>query len=590
MGIALPVGWTLWAASRIWVPLDIPVSLSRGHIRSEEFKINVESWYWVGVEVERGFDFNGAPCLLGYSGYICTGTPSVLKATWSVSSGGKVVAQGTSNVMDWMMFEDSKFLDRGIGAFNAKKGQHYVLDVDILEDGSRLNAGHPHLGLYEFGGLHREYNSFGKEVLPILTVLLIGAGAIVIVRSKRKKQDYRRVSLTEPGPARGGLCAVPKSSPTPPKPHTARKGWRLPATAWIGICLTILGLVSFAGIQGWMATRTFAPVDMPVSLAPGHIKTGPFRINLKGTYSIRINDDLIDLPDTYETWMGFDEIREFNAKCSTGSLPQTRWVLYRDGKVVDQSLSSGPGLMYFSAEKGLYTLDVEVLSDASCLNSQHPRLRVSTPKGDYTDSTDPLLLLSGLCGAIGISLLVLFGISRLRERSARTVSFALSASIGQYFQWARKFHLKKVFSGPPSFGLVTTFTLFVVWVPVVVLFNARIPPVGLKVYLATPKGLLMKVAPLTQPIVVELKYDDYSSPPNLYLNSRLVPLKAFAGELKNELKLRPDWVVYFEADPNVVWGEAVNVIDIIRGMPAEVVLLTYGVSQPHTKSPKAPAP
>ncbi|MFZ0964476.1 MAG: hypothetical protein WAO35_26735, partial [Terriglobia bacterium] len=407
-------------------------------------------------------------------------------------------------------------------------------------------------------------------------------------RSKRKKQDYRRVSLTEPGPARGELHAVSKSGPpTPHGPQTARKKWHLPAIAWTGICLTILGLVPFTLIQGWMATRTFVPVDIPVSLAPGHIKTGPFRMNLKGLYSIRIDDDLIDLPDTYETWMRYDEIREFNARCNTNFLPQTRWVLYRDGKVADQSLSSGPDLMYFFGEKGVYALEVEVLSDASCLNSQHPRLRVSTSYDDYRYSTDPVLWLSALCAAIGMSLWILFGISRWHERSARAVSFALSDRVGQYFQWARKFHLKKVFTGLPSFGLVAVFTLFVVWVPVVVLFNARIPPVGLKVHLLTPAVSSNQIEPTGQPLDVRLEPGGPNSPPKLYLNSRLVSLRAFGGELKNELKLRPDWAVYFEAAPNVEWGEAVEVIDIIRGAQAEAVLVPYGVARPYTKSPNA---
>ena len=144
-GIALYFGWTHWAAPRLSTAGYIPVSLSRGHLRTGEFRVPVENRYWIGVEVERGFDFNDAPCLLGYPYYPCPGITSVLKAGWSVSSGGKVVAQGASGRDDWFVFVNSKVLDREIGTFTAERGQHYVLDVNILEDSSRLNAGHPHL-------------------------------------------------------------------------------------------------------------------------------------------------------------------------------------------------------------------------------------------------------------------------------------------------------------------------------------------------------------------------------------------------------------------------------------------------------------
>jgi len=538
----------------------------------------MEGDYWIGVEVQRGFDFNGAPCLLGYSDlyreYKCTGTAPIFKASWSVSSGGKVVAQGTSDVADWMMSEDANVLDRGIGAFNAREGRHYVLDVDILEDGGPLNAGYPRLGLSEFGGLRQEYDRRGTIVL-VVALLFVGLGAVLIIRLKRKSHEDKRVSLTEPGPARRELRVASESGHAARhESPTAKKGWRLSFTAWLGICLILVGVVSWMSIETWMTTRSFVAVDMPVSLVPGQIKTGAFRINLKARYSIRIGSDLVDLPDSYETWMRYGEIQEFNAKCDTNALPQTRWVLYHNGKAIARSLGRGPSLAYFDAEKGIYALEVEVLSDASCLTSQHPKLRVSTSRSDYTDYANPLLSLSALFFGVGISMLVLSHISQFADSAAWTVSLGHSGTIGVYFQWAQKFQLKKVFYGLPAFGLVTVFTLFTVWVPVVLLSNWTVPPQGLKVHLVTPKALSMTAEPSLPPVLVQLKYDGSRGGPKLYLNSRPVSLGSLENELKKELKLRPDWVVYFEGDPDLAWGEAVQIIDIIRGVPAEVVLLT----------------
>jgi biopolymer transport protein ExbD len=138
---------------------------------------------------------------------------------------------------------------------------------------------------------------------------------------------------------------------------------------------------------------------------------------------------------------------------------------------------------------------------------------------------------------------------------------------------AQKFQLKKTFSGLPSFGLVAALTYFVVLVPLWVMESLRFSPVGLKVRVLKPAVLSMKIKSLTEPVVVRLKS---GAPRKLYLNSRLVSLSTLDVELKKELKLRPDWVVYFDADPDLPWEQAAEVIDLIRGAGAEVVLLTPG--------------
>ena len=65
-------GWEWWMATRTWVPLDIPVSLARGHIRSPEFKINLDAGFWIFVEVETKVDDEGVSCLTGYTSDYCS--------------------------------------------------------------------------------------------------------------------------------------------------------------------------------------------------------------------------------------------------------------------------------------------------------------------------------------------------------------------------------------------------------------------------------------------------------------------------------------------------------------------------------------
>jgi hypothetical protein len=58
-------GWTWWESTRIWVPLDIPISLSAGHIRTPEFEVNVESKYGITVYLERAVNGEDGLCLGG---------------------------------------------------------------------------------------------------------------------------------------------------------------------------------------------------------------------------------------------------------------------------------------------------------------------------------------------------------------------------------------------------------------------------------------------------------------------------------------------------------------------------------------------
>jgi hypothetical protein len=64
-------GWEWWMATRTWVPLDMPVSLAQGHIRSPEFKINLDAGFWIFVEVETKVDDEGVSCLTGYTSDYC---------------------------------------------------------------------------------------------------------------------------------------------------------------------------------------------------------------------------------------------------------------------------------------------------------------------------------------------------------------------------------------------------------------------------------------------------------------------------------------------------------------------------------------
>src|ERR1700693_5033534 len=56
--------WAIWSETRTWVPVDMPVSLAVGHIRTREFKINQNAFYEMEIEAERNIPFQTLNCLL----------------------------------------------------------------------------------------------------------------------------------------------------------------------------------------------------------------------------------------------------------------------------------------------------------------------------------------------------------------------------------------------------------------------------------------------------------------------------------------------------------------------------------------------
>jgi biopolymer transport protein ExbD len=533
-GTILAAAWAGWTSTRTWLPVDIPVSLSPGHVRTGEFKINLKSNYWVYVLVDKQ---PGIPCLLGFRLDECNSTPSALRVAWSLSDAGKSVANGGSDI-DQRTLEFRDQAGRGLGFFWVEEGKHYVLDVHVLTDGSRLDVAHPRLRIEELGGRYWEYLSSTVFVL-FLGMLSVVFGLTLWFRA-----------LTD---------AESSALSTPPKPVAAKPESAFSVQMWIGIVLVFIGLVVFIGVHRWMTTRTFVAVDKPISLARGHITTGPFQMNLKDSYAVRIETGSRPY---------------FDPNCPSYGRLKAHWVLYKDGHVVAVWNESAPDadLGGFDSEEGTYDLDLEVLSDTNCLNPGNPRLLIYTNKSKYEDYTVPILWASALSVMLGVSLVTLSCISASEKRRPPTTRITDSESIGQNFKWAQKLPLRKQFLTLPAFALIASTTLFV---PVIVFFLlSPLPARGLFVALIKSLPLTANNDRLTGPVVVQVVDAGPRVEPRVYVNSKATSWDNLGSALKDELKVRPEWVVYVEADENVPWADAVNVIDVAKGVHAKAVLLT----------------
>ncbi len=196
---------------------------------------------------------------------------------------------------------------------------------------------------------------------------------------------------------------------------------RLKRTGWIGLALIAIAVVPLAGWTVWFHTRTWRPVDMPVSLTQGsHFSTPEFRVNLNAQYEVAIDAENKIPLQTLECLLG----SRFPPNiCKTPPVLGMHWVLSSDGTTAqgtsDDTVGygeSGPTgeasrtIGFFRGQKGRrYKVDLDVLADGSSLAVTNPHLRISVSDTKYESGLvlSGLLRLAGVViGLVGAALLV----------------------------------------------------------------------------------------------------------------------------------------------------------------------------------------
>ena len=340
--------------------------------------------------------------------------------------------------------------------------------------------------------------------------------------------------------------------------------------ASIAIILIILGIALPIGYRYWMSTRTFVPLDMPVSLSSGYVKTPEFEINLEGWYEIWINTR--------------DQTSGCRYTPSDVSLAAD-YTVHRDGHELAHSSGEYQYLGHFFADrKGRYGLDIRFLSDTTCLNSRQPRVTVWTSSNRYEYWSDWLRAFSAFLFLGGLGILVFSIAGNVGTQGIAEGKPAISKTGGYgYYPSRRKLPLRPRFSQPPAFGFVYSVVVASVLMPSCLIFiyawGFDYRSVGIQVHLSNPEIRKGTDDLFRPPLIVRLEKADSGSPPRLYLNARLVAWEALGQSLRSELKSRAEWIVYFETDrsvewtDDVEWGDVANAMDVARGLGAKVAFL-----------------
>jgi biopolymer transport protein ExbD len=126
----------------------------------------------------------------------------------------------------------------------------------------------------------------------------------------------------------------------------------------------------------------------------------------------------------------------------------------------------------------------------------------------------------------------------------------------------------------PAFGLIGAISLCLVVVPGWNEEFWRPIPVGLAVQLLNPTPLSTKTDDWNEALVVRV-----DSQRRFYLNSKKVSEEELAGNLREALSRRAEWVVFVEGDPTLEYAYVAHAVDIVTGMHARVILLTYSTQR-----------
>jgi hypothetical protein len=337
----------------------------------------------------------------------------------------------------------------------------------------------------------------------------------------------------------------------------------------VAIAFILAGVVLYAGSQYWLATRKLVPLDIPVSLSRGHIRTPEFSINLDAVCVIAIE---VEGPsgDSLQCLMwGCDEAT---------SILMAQWALSSDGQVeVTGKRDGGDGgpsgkwnpvgryLGAFRSDGGRHRLDVEVLSDAGTVNAGNPRLRVEAcpyARGEIGAMYRDQPIVFGMLVIIGGIMLALARSKQNAEQSADLSIFTApgAGQQGAGYLRLRRFPRRVLFSGLPSFSLLAASVLLMVGFPLWFNPDTWRYSKGIQVLTSTRALRTSRYDQPSKPLTLRIDKQN-----RWFFDGKEVFPEKFPAALQQALNRRPDLFVCVDADPGLALLAPVRAMDMIQG-------------------------
>lgn len=344
----------------------------------------------------------------------------------------------------------------------------------------------------------------------------------------------------------------------------------MPSPRRIAIALILAGVFLYAGSMYWLTTRKPIPLDVPISLSRGHIRTEEFSINLDADYSVEILVEKTPSPGDLECLTG--------GRNETPATLKTRWVLSNAGQVESSGGSDGAnevsgsflGIVRLSG--GRYRLEIDVLSDTSVLNKGSPRLRLEAGWTGYNRLSQWYNELSIVAGMLVLMGGVWLFLSRAQQNAERSTALGISAAphlVPQSAGSRREPPLKALFSAAPPFGATAVFVLLPVLIFLWLVPSWRVPPTGILVLTSDRSLKTPRYGQSGKPLVLRIDKEN-----RWFFDGKPVSAEEFPAAFKKALDRRLDWFVYLSASPELPFGAPARAMDMIQGLHAKIILVT----------------
>ena len=400
-------------------------------------------------------------------------------------------------------------------------------------------------GLHYFGKFEYHFPFYGT-----FSVFLVPLGFLLILAAVVAKLNARVGAAGAPFfPSVAGPSGASEPEPQivgTEKPELLRRPLWSPLTMWVGIFMLLLVPTSYLGGYYWWSTRTFNPLDIPLTLTSGRMSTPEFYINVSE----------VEMGVGAPCWS--EDVR---------SIPRVQFTALQNGKQVGRWEVPQNYSVYFRPKKnGNYSLNVQFLSEAACLKDPSASVVV---RADSTYYDEVYTFLQWLALALIGPGLVVLGRSVIGSKAAR---FEVSATAYPHGIRPRRWPLRPRFTSLPSRGLLS----FWLAVPLIIAMWAHVAgsAIGFRVHLL-PVSQTSKAEPATGTLTLRI-----DARKRYYLNSKLISQEELTNTIARLAWPAPP-VVYLYADPNLDYKDVIAAIDTLRGLRANVVLLTR---QPRSSS------
>ena len=125
-----------WVGTRTWVPLDMPVVLKVGQIRSQEFVVNIPDHFEVLLQTDRKIPKDEQEKLLGVNFLPVreNRVPHGIRLRWTSTDEFGNIQRGETNSLRSGAFSKDH-ISLLLGMINVDKPGRYQLQLQVLDDG-----------------------------------------------------------------------------------------------------------------------------------------------------------------------------------------------------------------------------------------------------------------------------------------------------------------------------------------------------------------------------------------------------------------------------------------------------------------------